>query len=565
MQHIFGSRFVTFMQENYIFNDNLKLLRIQSVNVDGEPQSYELIMNHTRKELLNRSKQFTTVEQFAKHLEGIKTLGVLANQAFEFEYKKHLTEGKTGIVQPDLIPSKNIEESLLNNVKSPDTPKKVLMSMEKTSDKLSELRKDLKLSQGESSRQPMKVEISFPKKSEKTSIGSKAGESSKFPESGTKTVRINLEPLPPQDLKKSPTKRTGILINAEKSASPRKDNLPSTSKGILVKKDEDLVKKEIKVEPKIEIKPPEVVSKVESTIAAEEVTKPSSGAIPKTESKPGSKDVPKIESKSAPPAVPKIEPKSVSPTISKIESKQPSVDLKVDKEKVQPKNTIELKKQTSISAPSTADPKKLETKVDDLKKSDKKSKEKAETPKKSAKDSEKTKSFLEKEKEMSKSTKKIEEKTKTVTSKEKPKLTPLKTSTPVPESSPVPSTSKSFSSHSLRRRKLKSMSSKPPNILVYSDSSVTRNNVIKTLGSLLEENMYTIYPLDRKQVHEKIFVDNAMLLVVCGTVPPEISDILLDFFFKGGKMLCLCSDLLHNVLPTYTTAEVRIFDLLGVD
>lgn len=104
---------------------------------------------------------------------------------------------------------------------------------------------------------------------------------------------------------------------------------------------------------------------------------------------------------------------------------------------------------------------------------------------------------------------------------------------------------------------------KPPNILVYSESAVTRDNVIKSLQSILAENTYTVYPLTPQQVTSRIWMDNARLLIVCGSANgTEIGHCFMDFFIKGGKVLCLCSDLLGLVLPTYHTAEVREHELV---
>lgn len=101
------------------------------------------------------------------------------------------------------------------------------------------------------------------------------------------------------------------------------------------------------------------------------------------------------------------------------------------------------------------------------------------------------------------------------------------------------------------------IAAKPPNILVYADSTTTRNNVIRTLGAILQKNTYTVYPFSRQQAYSRIWMDNTTLLVVCGSVNGSgVGSIFLDFFFKGGKVLCLCSDLLGSVLPTYHTAEV---------
>lgn len=106
-------------------------------------------------------------------------------------------------------------------------------------------------------------------------------------------------------------------------------------------------------------------------------------------------------------------------------------------------------------------------------------------------------------------------------------------------------------------------SCKPPNVLVYSDSLATRDSVITTLSSILETDMYTIYPLTTQQAKTKIWIDNTTLLVVCGYVAPDVGEILTEYFLCGGKMLSLCSDVLHIVLPTFRThAEVREHELV---
>lgn len=108
----------------------------------------------------------------------------------------------------------------------------------------------------------------------------------------------------------------------------------------------------------------------------------------------------------------------------------------------------------------------------------------------------------------------------------------------------------------LKRTKGNSLDCKPPNILVFSESTVTRDNVISTLQSVLDRDKYTIYPLTQSQIDAQIWSEYATLLVVCGNVALSTGKLLLEFFLKGGKMFCLCSDLLHVVLPTYHTAEV---------
>ncbi|XP_063696404.1 biotin--protein ligase isoform X2 [Culicoides brevitarsis] len=103
---------------------------------------------------------------------------------------------------------------------------------------------------------------------------------------------------------------------------------------------------------------------------------------------------------------------------------------------------------------------------------------------------------------------------------------------------------------------------KPPNILVYSDSQTTKDNVITTLRNILAADVYTIYPLTTEDVKSQVWIDNATLVVVCGSVPKQVQNIILDYFLKGGKMFCLCSDVLHIILPVYRIAEVREHELV---
>ncbi|XP_026477706.1 biotin--protein ligase-like [Ctenocephalides felis] len=103
---------------------------------------------------------------------------------------------------------------------------------------------------------------------------------------------------------------------------------------------------------------------------------------------------------------------------------------------------------------------------------------------------------------------------------------------------------------------------KPPNILVFSESLVAVDNVKSALKSILQKNKYTIYTLTKPQVMTDTWMDNALLVIVCGTVSSDVAPRLLNYLLKGGKLLCLCSDLIHTVLPTYKTAEVREHELV---
>lgn len=450
-------------------NDNLPMTRIQTVSVDGIPQNYDQIVNHSRKDLLQRQQSKMTPEQWEKHVEGIKNLGVLANQATEFEYKKNLTEGKTGIVQPDLISSKNIEESLLKVVTSPDTPKKKLLSLEKMDDKLMNMKSELK-----------KHQIQIPEA---------VASSSTFPKSPDRRVDINKD-LGENGSKNAELKSPMKIIN-DKSISPAKESsMFPTGSPAKVSNEKVIINKPkvVKMEPKIAAAVGQpVVDEVKPVLAVIDNTVDPSNNVPKEKTQ-----IPSLVA----------EPNVINQEVVKTPIKQESPPIK-----------------------------------------------------------DATSQFIEQEKQ--KSLANLPEIPKVSPAKEKPKLTPL-TPTPIPSITSVLETSKTTkSTQSFRRKKQRILSAKPPNILVYSDSVVTRDNVIRTLGSILENNMYTIYPLTNQQTRSKIWLENATLLIVCGAVSEsDISSTFLDFFFKGGKMLCLCSDLLHNVLPTYHTAEVREHELV---
>lgn len=115
---------------------------------------------------------------------------------------------------------------------------------------------------------------------------------------------------------------------------------------------------------------------------------------------------------------------------------------------------------------------------------------------------------------------------------------------------------------SAQKEKAKFIASKPPNILVYCESTVTRDNVMQTLKNVIDPDQYTIYSLSKIDISKKIWIENATLLVVAGNVTDNVGKCLLDFFLHGGKILCLCTDLLHIIIPTYRTAEVRENELV---
>uniref|UniRef100_A0A2C9H8A1 BPL/LPL catalytic domain-containing protein n=1 Tax=Anopheles quadriannulatus TaxID=34691 RepID=A0A2C9H8A1_ANOQN len=105
--------------------------------------------------------------------------------------------------------------------------------------------------------------------------------------------------------------------------------------------------------------------------------------------------------------------------------------------------------------------------------------------------------------------------------------------------------------------------SKPPNILVHSDSSSTMEYVIATLNNLLEPNTYTIYPITAGQAMAASWLQSTVLIIVAGSLDMEVRKILLDYFLHGGTVFSLCSDLLDIILPDSKTAEIRERELVS--
>lgn len=88
--------------------------------------------------MTSRTKPHLTESEWTKHIECLRGLSVLANQATEYEYNKNRTEGKTGIVKPDLIPAKSIE-NLSVSPKHASTPVKSIPASPQVSEAPTEI------------------------------------------------------------------------------------------------------------------------------------------------------------------------------------------------------------------------------------------------------------------------------------------------------------------------------------------------------------------------------------------------------------------------------------------
>ncbi|CAK9823781.1 Biotin--protein ligase [Anthophora retusa] len=111
-------------------------------------------------------------------------------------------------------------------------------------------------------------------------------------------------------------------------------------------------------------------------------------------------------------------------------------------------------------------------------------------------------------------------------------------------------------------KKLPNKDIKPPNILIYSDSLVARNNVKSVLEESLGTDKYTIYALSSEEARNDFWIESTALVVVCGNVGNEIGSQIVEYILRGGKLLALCSDIIHIILPSFKTAEVRENELV---
>jgi biotin--protein ligase len=82
------------------------------------------------------------------------------------------------------------------------------------------------------------------------------------------------------------------------------------------------------------------------------------------------------------------------------------------------------------------------------------------------------------------------------------------------------------------------------------------------IESELFVNRYTIYTVSKSTLLSSPWSDNTVLLVVCGTVADVLAPAFMSYLLNGGRILCLCSDFLHLILPTFRTAEVRERELV---
>ncbi|XP_075984632.1 holocarboxylase synthetase-like protein isoform X2 [Anticarsia gemmatalis] len=126
---------------------------------------------------------------------------------------------------------------------------------------------------------------------------------------------------------------------------------------------------------------------------------------------------------------------------------------------------------------------------------------------------------------------------------------------PVKEEKPRSSTSQQSTPKSVKSSR-PLVNTKSPNVLIYSDSVVARDNLEASLRKVLDCDRYTLYVVSRETLEGGAWRGRAALVAVAGCVG-RAAPLLLAHLLSGGRLLALCSDLLHAVLPYYKTAEVR--------
>lgn len=107
---------------------------------------------------------------------------------------------------------------------------------------------------------------------------------------------------------------------------------------------------------------------------------------------------------------------------------------------------------------------------------------------------------------------------------------------------------------------------KPPNIIIYSESPSSAQQIQHLLESVLHRYRYTIYILSLEKMLHSPWTSQATMVVIYGAVPDELYP-LLEYYLltEGGRILSLCSDFLGTFLPTaFSTTEVRSDDVVNL-
>ncbi|XP_067208574.1 biotin--protein ligase isoform X2 [Linepithema humile] len=94
------------------------------------------------------------------------------------------------------------------------------------------------------------------------------------------------------------------------------------------------------------------------------------------------------------------------------------------------------------------------------------------------------------------------------------------------------------------------------NILVYADCEENMRNVKNLVEHIVSPWRYTVYTLSTNDAHSNNWKDDAALVIAAGNFDAQIIRQLVEYVVRGGKLLALCSNMLHTLIPIFKTAEV---------
>ncbi|XP_050532838.1 uncharacterized protein LOC126900875 isoform X2 [Daktulosphaira vitifoliae] len=106
---------------------------------------------------------------------------------------------------------------------------------------------------------------------------------------------------------------------------------------------------------------------------------------------------------------------------------------------------------------------------------------------------------------------------------------------------------------------------KPPNIIIFSDSASSAQQISNSLEAILHRYRYTIYILSLEKMLQSPWSTQATMVVIYGSVPEKLYALLEKYLLiEGGRILSICSDFLGTLLPSaFSMAEVRSDDLVS--
>lgn len=187
----------------------------------GEPQPFDSVRQHSQARLAARSNHFLTADQWEQHVNGLRDLNILASQASEFQYHRNRTEGKTGLVKPDLIPvvKQVVSPRRLTNEKRQDSGVALTTKLAKPSPRTSPRTSPLRLIAEELPKTPDTERVELAREDTKfTKVGEDATEKVVAKEEPSRIADKPIDPevVKPIEMKpevKVPIEKQGHLVD----------------------------------------------------------------------------------------------------------------------------------------------------------------------------------------------------------------------------------------------------------------------------------------------------------------------------------------------------------------